>query len=194
MHEQRGGRVELCSLAAIAELLDFLFSLFPSAAVTLLNFSDKLVAATVDAGHVVIGELAPLLLDFAFQLFPVAFDLFPVHGLSRSTLVLFWTSLGAIVSIVGERRSGRVAKRVPSRGAGHARHVFKSASFRGFANRRASLCCGLRHVRRDVRGSTPRGVGPTALAEPKPRAVETGGQAGQYGLKQRKRASARSLR
>jgi hypothetical protein len=27
----------------------------------------------------IIGELAPLLLDFAFELFPVAFDLIPIH-------------------------------------------------------------------------------------------------------------------
>jgi len=38
-----------------------------------------LLGSAVDGVEVVVGELAPLLLDFAFDLFPVAFELVAVH-------------------------------------------------------------------------------------------------------------------
>src|SRR5262245_30332875 len=49
-------------------------------AVALLKPACKLGALALDHIEVVVGELAPLLLNLAFELFPVAFDAIPIHG------------------------------------------------------------------------------------------------------------------
>ena len=47
--------------------------------VVFLDLADELVAAAGDCVQMVVGELAPLLLDLAFYLLPVAFDAIPVR-------------------------------------------------------------------------------------------------------------------
>ena len=44
-----------------------------------LNFADKFVAFACNHIDLVIGELAPLLLDAAFDLFPITFNTIPVN-------------------------------------------------------------------------------------------------------------------
>src|ERR1700674_297374 len=48
-------------------------------AVTLLDPADELGAFALDQIEIVVGELAPLLLRFAFYLLPVSFHAIPVH-------------------------------------------------------------------------------------------------------------------
>src|SRR6185503_2856184 len=48
-------------------------------AVVLLDAADQLVALAGDAIELVVGDLAPLLLGFALELAPIAFDAVPVH-------------------------------------------------------------------------------------------------------------------
>src|ERR1700737_2179280 len=48
--------------------------------VALLNPADELGTFALDQIEIVIGELAPLLLHFAFYLFPISFQAIPVHG------------------------------------------------------------------------------------------------------------------
>jgi hypothetical protein len=47
--------------------------------VAFLNFTLELIETTVDLIKVVIRELTPLLLDLAFELFPISFDSVPIH-------------------------------------------------------------------------------------------------------------------
>lgn len=65
--------------AGRAEGVDFFFGFLFGFAVAFLDFSFELLGFAVDGVEVVVGELAPLLLDFAFDLFPVAFELVAVH-------------------------------------------------------------------------------------------------------------------
>src|SRR5712691_231377 len=48
-------------------------------AVTLLDPADELGAFALDQIEIIVGELAPLLLHFAFYLLPVSFHAIPVH-------------------------------------------------------------------------------------------------------------------
>ena len=48
-------------------------------AVALLQLALELIALAVDGGEVVVGELAPLLLDLARQLFPITLDAILIH-------------------------------------------------------------------------------------------------------------------
>ena len=50
------------------------------AAITSLELALELLAAAVDLGEVVVGQLAPFLFDLAGELLPVAFDAIPVHA------------------------------------------------------------------------------------------------------------------
>ena len=52
--------------------------------VALLNPPEQLLALAGDHVDVVVGELAPLFLDLARQLFPGAFDTIVVHGVVLS--------------------------------------------------------------------------------------------------------------
>src|SRR5207237_11081 len=58
-------------------------------AVGLLDLADQLVALPGDLVELVVGQLAPLLLDLAFGLLPVACDAVPVHLLSLAVVVAF---------------------------------------------------------------------------------------------------------
>src|SRR5262245_31792861 len=51
-------------------------------AVSLLELAGELIALAADQRQVVVGELAPFFFDLSFQLFPIAFDLIPIHGQS----------------------------------------------------------------------------------------------------------------
>jgi hypothetical protein len=66
-------------VARVAESLHLLFSNSALCTVPLLNLANQLVALAVNDVNVVVSQLAPFLLDFAFQLLPVSLDLIPVH-------------------------------------------------------------------------------------------------------------------
>ena len=57
-----------------------LLHLILGVAVARLDLAFQLLTVAVDLGNVVVGELAPLLLDLAGHLLPIAFDAIPVHG------------------------------------------------------------------------------------------------------------------
>jgi len=59
--------------------VDLPLGFIPMYAVTLLDPADELGALAFDQIEIVIGELAPLLLHFAFHLLPVSFNSIPVH-------------------------------------------------------------------------------------------------------------------
>jgi hypothetical protein len=63
----------------IEPIVDVLLGLILGQAVALLQLAFELLALAVDDSEVVIGELAPLLLDLARHLFLVPFDLIPIH-------------------------------------------------------------------------------------------------------------------
>ena len=62
------------------EFVEFLLRLFLFVAISFLDAADQLISLSSDHGQLVVGQLAPLLLDLAGQLLPIAFDLIPVHG------------------------------------------------------------------------------------------------------------------
>jgi hypothetical protein len=45
----------------------------------LSDLAFQLIAAAIDLGQIVVGQLAPLLLDFALHFFPISFDSVSVH-------------------------------------------------------------------------------------------------------------------
>jgi hypothetical protein len=61
------------------ELLHLLFGFFLLDAVALLDTPDELVALAFDTGQIVIGQLAPLFLDLALELIPIALGRIPIH-------------------------------------------------------------------------------------------------------------------
>src|SRR4029079_8905625 len=60
-------------------IVNVLARLILSDTVSLLDFAFELIAFAIDGSEVIIGELAPLLLDGALNLLPVSFDTVPVH-------------------------------------------------------------------------------------------------------------------
>ncbi len=62
------------------EALDFALGIVASLAVALLNGAYELVAAALDPVEVVIGQVAPLLLDLALDLVPLALEGRLVHA------------------------------------------------------------------------------------------------------------------
>jgi hypothetical protein len=56
--------------------------LVPRHAVALLKAAAEFRALTLDDVEIVVGELAPLLLSLAFELFPIAFNSIPIHRAS----------------------------------------------------------------------------------------------------------------
>ncbi len=60
--------------------VDLLLGLVLSNAVALLNPADQLDTATLHLVKIVVSELAPLLLNLAADLLPIAFDSIPVRG------------------------------------------------------------------------------------------------------------------
>ena len=72
---KEGGSVALEEVRRVAVFPhgDLLFSFFLADAVALLNLAEQLFALSGDHVQVVVGELAPLLFDLAFELAPIAF-------------------------------------------------------------------------------------------------------------------------
>src|SRR5262245_6060756 len=62
-------------------VLHLALGLVAADAVGFLHLADQLVALAVDLGDLIVGQLAPLGLDLAAELLPVAFDAIPVHAL-----------------------------------------------------------------------------------------------------------------
>src|SRR5262245_26363710 len=67
------------------ELADLLGRLFLAEAVALLDLAEQEVALALDGGQVVVGKLAPLFLDLALDLLPLALDHVGFHRILRST-------------------------------------------------------------------------------------------------------------
>src|SRR5436305_14570668 len=65
----------------MCKLIDFLFRLIFCITVTFLKLAAHLVALTSNNIKVVIGQLAPLLFDLTFELFPFSGDLIPIHDI-----------------------------------------------------------------------------------------------------------------
>ena len=65
---------------AALESVDLALGLVLGDTVALLDASKQLVALAGDHVQVVVGELAPLLLDLALDLLPISFDTVFVHG------------------------------------------------------------------------------------------------------------------
>ena len=80
--EEENGLVTLKKIGGVfvVPFGDLLFSFFMGDAMTLFDFAQKLFALSGNHVQVVICQLAPLLLDFAFELHPVAFYGVFVHG------------------------------------------------------------------------------------------------------------------
>src|SRR5262245_40164066 len=67
------------SIHAVEPSVDFTLGLIPRHAVALLQPADQLGLLAFDHIKVVVGELAPLLLDLAFDFLPIASDTRPSH-------------------------------------------------------------------------------------------------------------------
>ena len=70
---------ELNSLLAFP-VFHLVFSFLSGDPVLFLNFSEELVAFSLDFVQFIIGQLTPLFFHFAFDLLPIAFRLIPIHG------------------------------------------------------------------------------------------------------------------
>src|SRR5690242_17701326 len=77
-----GGRVEVVVAVPIFEFGDLALRFVLRDAIRLLQLAGELVALAGDGVEAVVGETAPLLLDLALELLPVAFNSIPVHCLS----------------------------------------------------------------------------------------------------------------
>src|SRR5262245_65209569 len=67
------------SIHAVKPGVDLAIGFVLRHAVALLKPAAELRALTLDDVEVVAGELAPLLLNLAFELLPIAFDTIPIH-------------------------------------------------------------------------------------------------------------------
>ena len=74
---------QVLQLQFISPLVNLSVGLFLGEAIFLLEFSSQNVPAAIDLQEFVIRQLAPLLLDFAAELLPLASDLFPLIGRLR---------------------------------------------------------------------------------------------------------------
>src|SRR6478609_5763516 len=77
-HPDRGGGAAIAALP----IGDLLLGLVAADAVALLDATQQLVALAGDDVEIVVGQLAPLLLDLALELLPVALDGVLVHDVS----------------------------------------------------------------------------------------------------------------
>jgi hypothetical protein len=77
----------LSSVHAFEPGVDLALGLVPRHAVALLKPAAELRALTLDDVKIIFGELAPLLLNLAFELFPIAFNSIPIHRVSLSCVV-----------------------------------------------------------------------------------------------------------
>src|SRR5262245_44902867 len=69
------------AFVALFPVLELLLRFVLADAVSFLAFSGQLVPFAGDDVKIIVGELAPLLFDFALELFPVPFYAIPIHGL-----------------------------------------------------------------------------------------------------------------
>src|SRR5262245_60377494 len=67
------------SIHALEPAVDLALGLVLRHAVALLKPAAELHALTLDDVKIIVGELAPLLLNLAPELFPIAFDTIPIH-------------------------------------------------------------------------------------------------------------------
>ena len=63
----------------IEPVFDLLFRPLLSESVSLLELADQPLTSAADLFQIVVGELGPLLSCIAFDLFPLAFELIPIH-------------------------------------------------------------------------------------------------------------------
>src|SRR5690554_4737807 len=78
---RRSGPAEAhVAAAGFQELVEVALGLLAAVAVALLDTADELVVVAFGHRQVVVRELAPLLLDVALELLPVALQNVPVHG------------------------------------------------------------------------------------------------------------------
>src|SRR3954468_13079081 len=75
-------------LPRAGQLVEFPFRLVPLPAEPLLELPDDLVPLAGGLVQIVVGQLAPLLLDLALELLPVALDLIPIHGVPPDEMSL----------------------------------------------------------------------------------------------------------
>ena len=73
-------------LQSVDPLVGLLLGFLPGQTVPFLQLARELVAFAGDVFEVVVGELAPFLLHSSLQLFPISFELIPVHKNSFPTL------------------------------------------------------------------------------------------------------------
>src|SRR3954467_2324230 len=73
-------RTERLPLLRAVPVVDILAHLIPGDAVALLDLAFELVALAADDIEIVIGQLAPLLFNLAFDLFPISFHAIPIHS------------------------------------------------------------------------------------------------------------------
>jgi hypothetical protein len=64
---------------SVQPVVDVFAHLILGQAVALLDLAFQLIAAAVNLGQIIVGQLSPLLLDFACCLLPVPFDPVPIH-------------------------------------------------------------------------------------------------------------------
>src|SRR6476469_5861048 len=67
------------------EVVELALGVFFLEAVMLLQAAEQLVLFAGDPLEVVVGEFRPLATNLTLELFPVTFDLVPVHGSSNAT-------------------------------------------------------------------------------------------------------------
>src|SRR5438132_493393 len=67
------------SMGGLQPSVDLALGLVLGEAVTLLQSSGQFLALALDHIEVIVGELAPFLLNLALELLPVAFDTIPIH-------------------------------------------------------------------------------------------------------------------
>lgn len=72
--------IRVAIAAGLFEFLELVLGFFLVDAVKFLQPAEELLGVALELRHIVIGELAPGLLYFAFELCPVAFDLILIHN------------------------------------------------------------------------------------------------------------------
>jgi hypothetical protein len=101
----------LSSVHAFEPGIDLALGLVSRHAVALLKPAAELRALTLDDVEIVVGELAPLLLSLAFELFPIAFNSIPIHRASPVSFSRLCCFPGVVFRSVG----GNVQPENPAR-------------------------------------------------------------------------------
>src|SRR5207249_6071096 len=66
-------------LLGVQPVVDLLACQVLTDTVAFLNLPFKLFAPSIDLAQIIVGKIAPLFLDLAFQLLPVSCDAIPIH-------------------------------------------------------------------------------------------------------------------